>query len=132
IVLLTDGENTEGRFLPEEAAQVAADWGIKVYIVGIRGGATQIFGGRRVFIGRDVNEPELTRVAEMTGGRVWAIDSLDQLPQVYAAIDALEPSPVAQESTEIRAELFTAYAAWGLGVLGLERLLAWTVLRRVP
>jgi Ca-activated chloride channel family protein len=132
VILLTDGENTEGRFLPEEAAEVAANWGVRVYVIGIRGGATQIIGNRRVFIGRDVNEPQLTRVAETTGGRFWAVDSLNQLPEVYAAIDALEPSPVAQESTEIRAELFTLPAALGLGLLMLERLLATTILRRTP
>ena len=40
IILLTDGENNAGRYSPREAAELASNWGIKVYAIG--------FGGNRI------------------------------------------------------------------------------------
>ena len=37
IILLTDGQNNFGQRTPEQAAELAADWDIKVYTIGVGG-----------------------------------------------------------------------------------------------
>lgn len=132
IVLLTDGENTQGTYSPKNAAGLAAQWGIRVYVIGIRGGVTQSFGGIRISAGQAVNERQLAEVAESTGGKFWAVDQLDQLRGVYAEIDRLE-------KTDIQISEYTQYdeqfVGWALAALILvigECLLRATVLRRLP
>ncbi len=102
VVLLTDGENRAGDFTPDQAAQLARDWGIKIYIIGIRGGTTQGGGFFRLNMGQEVNEERMSDVARFTGGQFWGVDSVDQLTDVYAAIDELE-------RTEIRISESTRY-----------------------
>lgn len=132
IVLLTDGENTAGQLRPLEAAALAKEWGIRVYIIGIRGGATQVIGGLRVNIGQQVNERELGRVAETTGGRFWAVDNLSSLPEVYREIDELEKTEISVDEHTEYEERFMPLAITGFALIGLELLLRTTVLRRLP
>lgn len=124
IVLLTDGENRDGVYSPADAAKLAAEWGNKVYIIGIRGGASQLFGGIRQRIGQEVNEREMASVAEYTGGKFWPVNDVADLPDVYARIDELERTRIrTNESTEIR-ELYHTPAAAGVALLAAELLLA--------
>lgn len=127
IVLLTDGENRAGVYSPADAARLAAEWGVKVYIIGIRGGATELLpGGLRRPIGQEVNEREMRAVAEHTGGRYWGVDNLATLPEVYAQIDELERTEIrVNESTEVR----DLYHRWA--VLGVCLLLGEIVARRL-
>ena len=38
IILLTDGENNRGNRTPLQAAELAKEWGIKIYAIGVGGG----------------------------------------------------------------------------------------------
>ncbi|MEM7628007.1 MAG: VWA domain-containing protein [Planctomycetota bacterium] len=132
IVLLTDGENTAGERLPIEAAEVAAAWDVRVYIVGIRGGVSRSFGGLRIPAGQSINERELSRAAEITGGRFWAVDRLDALREVYAEIDRLERTEIEIGSSTTYRELFAPWVVLGFLLVALETVLQSTVLRRLP
>lgn len=133
IILLTDGENTQGQIDPQDAAEQAAQWGIRIYIIGIRGGASRQVGSRRIPLpGRDVNEPAMTRAAETTGGRFYAVDDVRSLPEIYAEIDRLEPAPLPQAARTLREERFPSFAAAGLVLLLLDLLLRTTALRHDP
>lgn len=131
IVLLTDGENTEGRLTPIQSAQLAAEWGVRIYVVGIRGGVVsqQLFGPIRT---QAINERELGQVAEVTGGRFWAVETMGQLREVYQEIDELEKTTIEVSEQTVYEERFQAPAAAGLALLGLELLLGVTLLRRLP
>lgn len=131
IVLLTDGENRAGQYSPYDAATIAKEWGVRVYIVGIRGGASQIVAGRRLPIGQEVNEREMRRVTELTGGLFWPVSDLADLPEIYARIDELERTEIrVNETTEVR-ELYHAPATLGLGFLVLELILRALMARRL-
>ncbi|MFK7758513.1 MAG: VWA domain-containing protein [Phycisphaerales bacterium] len=118
IILLTDGENRDGVYSPEQASKLAADWGITVYIVGIRGGVQNQFGfGFRN--GQEVNEQRMMRVALNTGGGFWGVDSLDDLTDVYATIDELERTEVQISETTRFEELYHPFALACLGFLCL-------------
>lgn len=133
IVLLTDGENRAGVYSPADAARLAAEWGVRVYIIGIRGGATELLpNGRRRPIGQEINEREMRAVAEHTGGKFWPVDDLARLTEVYAQVDELERTTIrVSESTEIR-DLYYPYALTGAFLLLAELLLRGLIGGRNP
>lgn len=132
IVLLTDGENTQGELMPREGGELAREWGIRVYIIGIRGGATVTVFGQSRNIGQEINERELTTVAEMTGGRFFPVEDLADLRDVYSAIGDLEKTEITiDEHTEYE-ERFAPLAIGAFALVGLEALLGATLFRRIP
>jgi Ca-activated chloride channel family protein len=56
IILLTDGQNNFGRRTPLEAADLAAEWGIKVYAIGV--GTEEGISTVRTLFGRSRFQPE--------------------------------------------------------------------------
>lgn len=107
VILLTDGEDTDSEIPPLKAAEVAAAMGVKVYTiaVGTPGGglvpvpAVDPFG-REVLDYRPVNVDitTLKAIADTTGGLFFQASDADALRTVYAAIDKLERSTIAQQS----------------------------------
>jgi len=94
LILLTDGANTAGNIAPKEAAKVAAESGVRVYTIGIGGGRTDrsFFGMRLTRPGGDLDPKTLKAIAAATGGRFFQATDSEQLEQVYAELDRLEPS----------------------------------------
>ncbi|MDX9912039.1 MAG: VWA domain-containing protein [Phycisphaerales bacterium] len=133
IVLMTDGENTAGSVDPLAAAELARQWGIRIYCIGIGGdGRTMSMGGRRISLGGGVDTRMLERLAETTGGQAWIADDAKTLREVYAHLDELERSRVQSFETVRAEELFHPWALAG-GVLLLARVtLSATLLRRLP
>ncbi len=94
LVLLTDGANTAGEVSPDRAARLAADAGLRIHTIGI--GADEmivrsLLGTRRVNPSAELDEAALTRIATLTGGRYFRARDVDQLEEIYAEIDELEP-----------------------------------------
>jgi Ca-activated chloride channel family protein len=120
IVLLTDGENNAGVYSPADGARLAAEWGVRVYVVAIRGGdAGSLLGGvRRMRM--QMHEREMESIAEHTGGRFWAVDDVGALAEAYAQIDELERTEIrVTESTEV-VDLYHGFAVLALLLLGVE------------
>jgi Ca-activated chloride channel family protein len=127
VVLLTDGANTGG-VSPLDAAQEAAERGVRVYPIGFGttnpttmvctadqlGGMTMegprqpgfggFTGGRRNFL--VVDEPTLRQVATTTGGQYFAAGGADQLQGVLA--DLPRHVEVQQRDVEITVGLLAA------------------------
>lgn len=114
IVLLTDGENRAGQYSPQQAAGLAKEWGVKVYIVGIRGGTTT---GGFFMATQPVNDRQMTQVAEYTGGKYWGVERVSDLEKVYAEIDELERSTIEVSQSTSFEELYHPIAVAGLCVL---------------
>ncbi len=110
VVLLSDGQQTTGRTLPEQAATRARQEGVTVHTVGIgeRGAAPRVLGGR-LAVGLD--EATLQRIAETTGGQYFYAAEASQLERIYA--DLGSRVSWVEERTEV-----TALAS-GLGALFL-------------
>tara|TARA_R110000782_G_scaffold20675_7_gene55806 strand:+ start:4586 stop:5632 length:1047 start_codon:yes stop_codon:yes gene_type:complete len=132
IVLLTDGENNAGVYSPAEAASLAAEWGVRIYIIGIRDSSPgDLFGGMRRAVLRE-HEDQMRAVAEHTGGQFWGVDDVAALTDVYARIDELERTEIrVTESTEV-VDLYHGVALLGLALLGAELLLRALVGGRLP
>lgn len=129
IVLLTDGEDRNSQIDPAVAAGLAADWGVRVYIIGIQGQAQRgLFFPNR----NSVNETTLTAAAESTGGRFWSVNNLADLREIYADIDKLEKTEIQIDEQTTRDERFTLALYPALGLLTLELFARLTILRRWP
>jgi Ca-activated chloride channel family protein len=133
MILLTDGENNRGSIDPRTAAAAAADFGIRVYTIGVGSeGTAPVPVARGVFGLRYENRPVridealLEDVARATGGRYYRARDAAALEQVYEQIDQLERAPV-------RTPRYRPYVdeyRWPLGVMMLLLLvdllgLAW-------
>jgi Ca-activated chloride channel family protein len=135
VILVTDGRSNAGRFTPEQAAQLAADLGIKVYTIGVGGGAGAGLGGmfRQMLGGSDgVDEPTLRAVAERTGAKFFRAKDTSTLVDVYREIDELEPSPAEVEEIAHHDELFARALMPAALLLALAQALSATWLRRAP
>jgi Ca-activated chloride channel family protein len=137
IILLTDGQNNFGMRTPEQAGQLAADWGIKVYTIGVGGDegvstVKTLFGNFKVPTGTRVDTTPLQRVAEMTGGIFRMADNDESLREIYAEIDRLEKSDIESVRYIDYRELFVPFVMAALCLVILETLLAATVFRRIP
>lgn len=114
LILLTDGANTAGSVEPLQAAQLAAQEGLKIYTVGI--GADEMvvrsfFGNRRINPSAELDETTLTAIAEQTGGRYFRARDTQQMAAIYSLLDELEPT--VKERQLFRPK--TALYPWPLG-----------------
>jgi Ca-activated chloride channel family protein len=138
-ILLTDGVNNAGDIDPLHAADLAAQYGIKVYAIGA--GTTGLapvpvkMPGGRVMLRRayvEMDETTLKKIASRTGGAYFHAADADALAGVVEQIDRLERSDVS-ETRYVSYEYH--YAGWVLAALAAmsgAALLSGTVLRRLP
>jgi len=129
LILLTDGANTAGELTPLKAAEIAAQHHLKIYTIGI--GADEmvvrsLFGTRRVNPSADLDEKTLRAIADTTGGRYFRARNTEELEQIYALLDQLEPVEKDKQFFRPRTDLFY----WPLAVAScLAAGLAWLRLR---
>lgn len=92
IILLTDGQNNSGSVDPLEAADLASDYGIKVYTIGFGGGYYRNAFGliREIPAEYGIDEDSLRSIAEKTGGMYFNAGNEKALLSVYKEIDRLE------------------------------------------
>lgn len=107
IILLTDGENNSGEIDPTLASQIAADFNIKIYTIGIgdaSGSSAWVtyddanYGKRRIRTTFTLNEKSLIDIAKTTGGRYFNAKTSSALDNVYSTIDKLEKKPILDDS----------------------------------
>ena len=109
LILLTDGANTAGNVTPIKAAELAAQYQLKIYTIGM--GADEMivrsfFGTQKVNPSRDLDEKTLLAIAEKTGGRYFRARNTEELQTIYQRLDELEPVEKDQQFFRPRSELF--------------------------
>ena len=138
VVLVTDGRNNRGQIGPQAAAEAARAVGVKVYPVGVgtEGEApVPVAGprGTRYLMQRvDLDEPLLREIAERTNGRYFRATDAEALADVFDTIDELEQTEIESRVRVLHTELFYYALLPALALLGLERLLLGTRLKRIP
>lgn len=93
LVLLTDGVNNAGAISPVQAGQLAATEKIKIYTIGM--GADTLVqrsfqGARSINPSAELDEENLTQIAESTGGRYFRARNVQDLVGIYQELDTLE------------------------------------------
>jgi Ca-activated chloride channel family protein len=129
IVLLTDGLDNASQYKPMEAAKMAAEWGIKIYTIGIGSERAQQRGFFNL-MGPALDEDLLKNIAQTTGGFYARADSAGQLRD--KKIDELEKTEVKSIEYVDYAEQFGPWAKAALLLLVLEILAGTTVFRKIP
>src|SRR5512134_1938767 len=82
IILLSDGRRTTG-VDTLEAAKMAADRGIRIYVVGLGTADGHLAEGEGMAIYLQLDEPTLREVARMTGGEYHHAGTAEDLRSVY-------------------------------------------------
>jgi Ca-activated chloride channel homolog len=139
IVLLTDGENNAGEIQPESAAEIAANLGIKIYVIGIgTQGEVPIeytdpetgILKKGMFSSR-FNEQLLAEMAQSAGGRYFSAKSPGALASVFRTIDTIETGEK-RSKIRIRAEArYYIFVIIGLCCILLEFLIRKGLYREV-
>lgn len=137
IILLTDGRNNAGQYDPLDAAELAREWGIKIYTIGI--GSAHAFttvrtpmGSFKMPAGQDLDEGLLKAIAEKTGGFYSKADDAGKLHDIVEQIDNLEKTEVKSFQYAQYSEDFELWTLAALAVLLLEILGGCTVFRKIP
>lgn len=138
-ILLTDGVNNAGDIEPLQAAELAAQYGIKVYTIGAGYTGFAPFPVRRqdgrVSLQRvpvEIDEVTLQRIAQRSGGRYFHATDEDALREVIEEIGRLERSEVSEVRYLEYEHHFAPFVALALVAATLAALLASTWLRRLP
>ncbi len=81
IILITDGYQNSGRTSVKDAVMQAKNLKVKIYTIGL--------GNQKEF-----DSKLLKKISHETGGTMFQAANADELTQVYATLNKLEPSPI--------------------------------------
>lgn len=126
VILLTDGSNNMGSIPPITAAEIAKQFNIRVYTVGIgtKGFAPYPvqtpYGIQYQRMPVDVDEATLTKIANTTGGKYFRATDNEKLKSIYEQIDKLEKAKIDVTQYHKKTELYLPFALAALLFLVLE------------
>jgi Ca-activated chloride channel family protein len=138
MILLTDGVNNRGAIDPVTAANIAADYGIRIYTIGVgtRGVAPYplqtTVGTVYQQMPVEIDEDMLREVARIGGGEYFRATNNQKLREIYQSIDRMEKTRIEVQEYRRHSELYRPFVTAGLGLLVLEILLAGFVFRKIP
>ncbi|MCP4020716.1 MAG: VWA domain-containing protein [Desulfobacteraceae bacterium] len=138
IILLTDGKSNAGQISWQDASDIAAQRGVKIYTIGVgtKGKApyleNTIFGQRYVYKPVDVDLDALKTIAKKTNAVFYAAKDTAALKGIYDRINALEKTKVEVEKWVEYKELYPWFLITGLLLLGVQIFLVNTRFLRIP
>ncbi len=134
IILLTDGSNNRGEIAPVTAAEIAKQFGIRVYTIGVgtNGTAPYPYGGEVINVPVEIDENTLSEIADITDGDYYRATSNTKLKEVYEQIDKLERTKMNVKEFSTREEEYLIFAIMAFASLLCELLLRYTILRKIP
>jgi Ca-activated chloride channel family protein len=117
LILLSDGNDTSSAIPPERAAEIAKSHKLIVDTIGI---------GDPDTTGEDkVDLDALARIANITGGRAFrALGRQQDLADVYATLDKLNPEKVKREIYRPQRDFYWVPAAAAVALFALYHVLA--------
>ena len=135
IILLTDGINNRGEITPEASAEMAKEFGVRIYTIGVGTDKKEApyptpYGSMNVPV--EIDEKTLGNIAEATGGRYFRATDKQSLRDIYNEIDKLERTKLNVQQYQEYEELYQLFALLAILFLMIELLLRYTVLRRIP
>lgn len=138
IILLTDGVNNSGFIDPKTASELAVEFGIKVYTIGVGSNGMALSPvsvdqrtGRIIF-GRvqvDIDEDLLKDIAASTEGKYFRATDNEKLEEIYEEIDSLEKTEIEEFRYYNYDEKFRPLVLLAAVLLLFEILLRLTVFR---
>ncbi|WP_375251756.1 MULTISPECIES: VWA domain-containing protein [Dokdonia] len=137
IILMTDGENNAGQIDPRIAAELAQEFGIKVYTIGMGTNGTALSpyarnpNGTFVYenIQVTIDEELLEEIAATTGGQYFRATNNKKLQEIYDEIDKLERTDVEEFKYTNYEEKYRPLVLLAGLLLMIELLLKYTVFK---
>ncbi len=137
IILLTDGVNNSGFIDPNTASELAVEYGIKTYTVGLGTngmalspiGITQSGGFQYGRVQVEIDEDLLKEIADVTGGKYFRATDNKKLKEIYKEIDKLEKTDVEEFKFYNYEEKFRPLVLLAGILLLFELLLRFTIFR---
>ena len=105
IILLTDGVNNSGFIDPKIASELAVEYGVKVYTIGLGTNGMALspiainpngsfrYGRQKV----EIDEDLLNEIADVTGGKYFRATNNKKLAEIYEEINKLEKTEVEEK-----------------------------------
>lgn len=137
IILLTDGVNNSGFIDPKIASELAVEFGIKVYTIGLGSNGMAMspiairpdggfqYGNVKV----EIDEALMKDIANKTGGQYFRATNNTKLEQIYEEINKLEKTDIEEFKFTNYDEMFRSFVIFALILLGLELLLRTTIFK---
>jgi Ca-activated chloride channel homolog len=138
IILLTDGKNNTGEIGPITAAEIAKEFNIRVYTIGVGSNdeipiqVETIFGKQTQYVKAELDEETLKQIADITDGAYFRATNKDKLKEIYEKIDALEKSKIQVQQYTKPQEKFLLFAIIGISALCLDYLMRKLFLKTIP
>ena len=137
IILMTDGENNAGFIDPKIASELALEFGIKTYTIGmgtnglalspvaIKPNGSFVYDNVKVTI----DEELLKEIAKVTGGKYFRATNNKKLKEIYDEIDKLEKTEVEEFKYTNYEEKYRPLVLLAGALLLFEILLRFTLFR---
>ncbi len=136
VILLTDGVNNSGAISPQTAADIAKEYNIRVYTIGVGSMGTASvpvmtdWGPEMRDMKVEIDEDLLKDMAAKTGGKYFRATDNTKLAEIYSEINQLEKSKVSVDNYPVYTELFIYFLYACLFALFLEFVLS-CIIRRI-
>ncbi|HLV13610.1 MAG TPA: VWA domain-containing protein [Xanthomarina sp.] len=137
IILLTDGVNNSGFIEPRTASELAVEFGIKTYTIGLGTNGMALtpmailpngdfqYGRAQV----EIDEKLLKEIADVTGGKYFRATDNKKLAEIYEEINTLEKTDIEEFKYYNYQEKFRPLVLLAGILLLFELLLRFTVFR---
>ena len=137
IILLTDGVNNAGFIDPLTAAELAKEYDIKIYSIGLgtNGLALSPVGinarGKLNYanIQVEIDEKLLSQISEMSGGKYFRATDNSKLKEIYDEIDKLEKTEIEEFKYYSVDEKFRVFLIPAIILIVFELLMKFTILK---
>lgn len=137
IILLTDGVNNAGFIDPKIASELAVEYKIKTYTIGVGSNGMALspiaimpngqfqYGNVQV----EIDEKLLQEIAQVTGGKYFRATNNEKLESIYEEIDSLEKTEIEEFKYTNYEENFRPFLLLAGLLLIMELFLRFTVFR---
>lgn len=138
VILLTDGTNNSGMISPQTAADVAKNFNVRVYTIGVgtngEAPCPVNINGTVQYMNMpvEIDMQTLSAIAKTTGGKSYRATDNNKLAAVYDEIDKLEKSKLSVQDFGHPEDLFPIFVFLAVICLLTEEILKYTYLRRIP
>ena len=140
IILLTDGSNNTGVVAPLTAAEIAKEYGIKIYTIGVGSNGSAKYPVGINYYGKMeyqvlpvvIDEVTLKKIANVTGGKYFRATNENVLKDVFNEIDQLEKTKMDIRNFSNAEDNYMPWAVALLILVLIDLIARYTLLRNIP
>ncbi len=121
-ILLTDGVNTAGKIDPMTAVEIARNFNVKVYTIGVGTPRGNILG---------IDETLMSAISKSTGGIYFRAGSTARLKEIYDQINRLETIEIEKNAMHKKTELYLPWLLSAFILMVFQFVLKHTILKGI-